>query len=96
MLTDTQAKYIELEKKKEDYKKYLEELKEVTEQLVDEMGVGGHFQDTEGTVYLVDEAKGRYVHYDRHEVRRTRRKHLDERSGSLSLGDARGFGYTVE
>lgn len=94
MLTESQKKYIELEKKKEEYKQFIEDLKEATETLVQEMGVGGHFQDGEGTVYYVDEAKGRYVHFDKHEVRRTRRQ--GEKSGSLSLGDARSFGYEVK
>lgn len=94
MLTDTQARYIELEKKKEAYKAYLEELKEVTEQLVSEIGIGGHFQDGEGTVYQVADAVGRFVHFDKHEVKRTRRN--GERSGSLSLTDAKNLGYEVK
>lgn len=94
MLTKTQAKYIELEKKKEAYKAFLEELKETVEKLQDEMGTGGHFQDGEGTVYQVSDHKGRFVHFDKYEVKRTRRQ--GERSGSLSLTAAKDLGYEVK
>jgi len=94
MLTETQLKYIELEKKKEQYKLYLEELKAVIELLNSEMGTGGHFQDTAGTVYQVADHKGRFVHFDKFEVKRTRRD--GERSGSLSLTAARDLGYEVK
>jgi hypothetical protein len=94
MLTDTQAKFIELEKKKQEYKEFLEQFKEVVNQLQTEMGLGGHFQDPEGTVYQIFEAEGRFVHYDKFEVKRTRR--AGERAGSLSLTKARDLGYEVE
>ena len=95
MLTVTQLKYIELEKKKEEYKAYLEELKETVEKLTDEMGIGGHFQDLHtGCVYQVADHKGRFVHFDKHEVKRTRKE--GERSGSLSLTAARDLGYDVK
>ncbi len=94
MLTDTQRMYVELEAKKDEYKKFIEELKEATQALVNEMGVGGHFQDMAGTVYQVDDAKGRYVHFDKFEVKRTRRG--EEKSGSLALGKARDLGYEVK
>lgn len=94
MLTDTQIKYIELEKKKQEYKTFLEQFKEVTEQLSKEMGLGGHFQDAEGTVYQVYEAEGRFVHYDKFEVKRTRRE--GERAGSLSITKAKELGYDAK
>jgi len=94
MLTNTQKKYIELEKKKEQYKVYLEELKATVELLNQEMGIGGHFQDAEGTVYQVHDNKGRFVYFDKYEIKRTRRE--GERSGSLSLTAARDLGYEVK
>lgn len=94
MLTKMQLKFIELEKKKETYKLFLEELKQVTEAVAEEIGVGGHFQDPEGTVYQVQEAAGRFIHYDKFEIKRTRRE--GERAGSLSLTSARDLGYEVK
>jgi hypothetical protein len=94
MLSTTQAKFIELEKKKEHYKKFLEELKEVTEAVVREVGIGGHFQDGEGTVYQVEESTGKFVYFDRFEIKRTRRN--GEKAGSLSLTKAKELGYTIE
>lgn len=94
MLTSSQIKFIELEKKKESYKKFLEELKEATEAVVKEVGVGGHFQDSDGTVYQVEESTGKFVYFDRFEIKRTRR--VGEKAGSLSLTKAKELGYTVE
>jgi len=72
----------------------LEELKQVTEQLTKEVGLGGHFQDAEGTVYQVEETQGKFVYFDRFEIKRTRRS--GEKSGSLSLTKAKELGYVVE
>lgn len=94
MLSDTQKKFIELEKKKDEYKSYLEDLKDITNQLVEEMGIGGHFQDSDGTVYQIHEAEGKFVHFDKYEVKRTRRD--GERAGSLSLTKAKDLGYEVK
>ncbi len=94
MLTEKQKRYIELEKKKQVYKAFLEELKEATEELSKEMGIGGHFRDADGTVYQVHDADGRFIHYDKFEVKRTRRD--GERAGSLSLKKAQDLGYDVK
>jgi hypothetical protein len=95
MLTATQLKYIALDKKKEQYKQFIEELNEVTEQLAQEMGVGGHFQDlNSGCVYQVHDHKGRFVHFEKYQIKRTRKE--GERSGSLSLTDAKELGYAVK
>lgn len=94
MLSTTQTKFIELEKKKESYKLFLEELREATEAVVKEVGVGGHFQDTDGTVYQVEETTGKFVYFDRFEIKRTRR--VGEKAGSLSLTKAKELGYTID
>jgi len=93
MLSSSQMKYIELEKKKDSYKKFLEELKEATQAVVNEVGVGGHFQDADGTVYQVEESDGKFVYFDRFEIKRTRRS--GEKSGTLSLTKAKELGYEV-
>lgn len=94
MLSTTQTKFIELEKKKESYKLFLEELREATEAVVKEVGVGGHFQDADGTVYQVEETTGKFVYFDRFEIKRTRR--VGEKAGSLSLTKAKELGYTID
>lgn len=89
-------RFIELDKKKEEVKKFFEEYKLAVEDLVKEIGVGGHFQDTEGTVYQAAEAKGRFVTFEKFTINRTRRE--GEKSGSLSLKAARELNpnYEVE
>jgi len=94
MLSSTQMKFIELEKKKEIYKKFLEDLKQATEAVVKEVGLGGHFQDADGTVYQIEETNGKFVYFDRFEIKRTRR--VGEKAGSLSLTKAKELGYAVE
>jgi len=93
MLSSAQTKYIELEKKKDSYRKFLEELKEATQAVVNEVGIGGHFQDADGTVYQVEESEGKFVYFDRFEIKRTRRN--GEKAGSLSLTKAKELGYAV-
>lgn len=92
-MTSTQAKFVELDKKKAEYKSFLEEYKSVLNQLVSETGVGSHFQDAEGTVYQISECEGKFVYFDKFEVKRTRRD--GERAGSLSLKKAQELGYGV-
>ena len=93
-MTPTQLRFIELEKKKEESKKFYEEFKQVTEQLAEEVGIGGHFKDSEGTVYQVVVPEGKFVPFDKVSYIRTRRSH--EKRGDLSLTKARELGYEVE
>lgn len=93
-MTDVQRRFVELDKKKAEYKEFLETYKEAVLALKNEIGVGGTFQDLEGTVYQVEECDGKFVYFDKFEVKRTRR--LGERAGSLSIKKATELGYTVE
>lgn len=93
-LSETQLKFIELDKKKAEYKKFMEEYQQITQDLVKEIGIGGHFQDSEGTVYQVAQCDGKWVHFDKYEVNRTRR--VGEKAGSLSLTNAKSLGYKVD
>jgi hypothetical protein len=87
-------KLIELDKKKVDVKAFFEEYKAAVEAVVTELGVGGHFQDGEGTVYQTVIPEGRFVAFDKFSVQRTRRE--GEKRGDLSLTKARDLGYEVE
>lgn len=93
-MTDLQRKFIELDKKKKEYKEFLELYNEVINSLKEEIGIGSHFQDEEGTVYQIHECEGKFIPFNKYEVKRTRRE--GERSGSLSLSKARELGYEVE
>ena len=93
-LSETQRKFIELDKQKAHYKKFIEDYQQAVRDVIKEVGIGAHFQDGEGTVYQTAEAEGRYVHFDKFEVNRTRRP--GEKSGSLALKTAKELGYNVE
>lgn len=93
-MTPAQAKFVELEKKKAEVKKFFEELQTATETLVKEHGTNFYFQDPEGTVYKLIEPEGRFVKFDRYGYIRTRR--VDEKRGDLSLKEAEEAGFTVE
>ena len=87
-------RFIELEKKKAEYKKYIEELKEATEDLVNEIGVDAYFQDpSDGTVFKLVIPEGRFVYFDKYSYVRTKR--TGEKRGDLSMKEARERGYTV-
>lgn len=96
MLTELQENFIALEKKKIEVKKYFDELQAATEAVEKEIGVGGHFQDAEGTVYKIVIPDGRFVQFSHIGYQRTRRINLDEKKGDLSLSGARELGYIVE
>jgi len=93
-VTEAQSKFIALEKKKEEVKKYFEQLAEATQAVATEVGIGGMFQDAEGTVYHIVIPEGRFVAFDKIGYERTRR--AGEKQGSLSLTKARERGFVVE
>lgn len=93
-MTPTVQLFIELDKKKADVKKFFEEYKAAVDAVVEEVGVGGHFQDADGTVYQTTIPEGRFVAFDKFTVNRTRRE--GEKRGDLSLTKARDLGYEVE
>jgi hypothetical protein len=93
-MTDVQKKFVELEKRKAEVKKYFEELEQATLELAKEIGVGGMFQDPEGTVYKVVIPEGTFVKFAKIGYQRTRRP--GEVKGDLSLTEARERGFVVE
>ena len=93
-MTDAQKRFVELEKKKEEVKKYFDELKTALEQVALELGMNNYFQDpADGTVFKIVEPEGRFVTYDKISYVRTRRTH--EKRGDLSLKEAKEAGFQV-
>ena len=92
-MTEAQKVFVELDKKKVEYKQFIELYNTAVEQLKEEMGIGGHFQDFQGTVYQVDNCDGKFVYNTPLEIKRTRRD--GERAGSLSIKKAVELGYNV-
>lgn len=92
-MTEAQSKFVELERKKEEVKKYFDELRQATEVLAKELGVNGMFQDAEGIVYKVVEPEGKFVTFDKISYVRTRRSH--EKRGDLSMKEAESAGFKL-
>lgn len=92
-MTEAQLKFVELDKKKAEWKLFLEEYKEAMNALTEDMDIGDSFQDEDGTVYQIDECGGKFVYFDKLEVKRTRRE--GETKGSLSMKKAQELGYTL-
>ena len=87
-------RFLELERKKTEVKKYFDELSAATEALVSEIGLNNLFQDpTDGTVFKLLIPEGRFVHYEKFSYVRTRR--IDEKRGDLSIKEAQAAGFTV-
>lgn len=93
-LTPAIQRFIELEKKKEEVKKYFEELNTALEEVVKEIGVGSYFQDAHGTVYKTVIPEGKFVYFERFGINRTRRP--GEKRGDLSIKEAKEAGFQVE
>jgi hypothetical protein len=93
-LTDTQRRFIELDKKRSEYKKFIEDYNQAVQDLIKEVGIGAHFQDGENTVYQTALCDGKWIAFDKYEVNRTRR--FGEKSGSLALKTAKELGYNIE
>lgn len=92
-LTDLHIKLVELDRKKEEVKKFFEEYQSVVKELIKKYGANHHFQDQFGTVYQLVELEGRYVNFDRYGIERTRR--FGEERGSLSIKKAKELGYSI-
>lgn len=93
-MTELQKKFIELDRKKDEVKRFFEEYNEVVSALAQEQGVGSFFQDDKGVVYQVSIPDGKFVYFEKFAVDRTRRE--GEKAGSLSLKKAREAGFIVE
>jgi hypothetical protein len=93
MLSETQKRFIELEKKKDEVRKYYEDLNASIDALIQEHGVNSYFQDEEGTVYKLVECEGRYVKFDKYGYKRTKRP--GEERGELSMKEAKEKGFNV-
>jgi hypothetical protein len=92
-LTDLHIKLINLDRKKEEVKKFFEEYQSTIKDLVQICGISHHFQDECGIVYQLVELEGRYVNFDRYGLERTKRPGEDR--GSLSIKKAKELGYDV-
>jgi len=94
-LTPVIRRFIELERKKADVKKYFDELSEALEAVVAENGINCYFQDpTDGTVYKLLTPEGKFVHFERFGYHRTKRG--EEKRGDLSMKEAEEAGFKVK
>lgn len=92
-MTDAQKRFVDLERKKEEVKKYFDELNAATEALSKEVGINGYFQDDQGIVYKVVIPEGKFVYFEKISYVRTRRAH--EKRGDLSMKEAQDAGFQL-
>jgi hypothetical protein len=92
-MTEAQLKFVELEKRKEEVKKYFDDLNLAVEAVSREIGINGFFQDNEGTVYQVVVPEGKFVYFEKLSYLRTRRS--NEKRGDLSMEKAKAAGFTL-
>lgn len=92
-MTEAQARFVELELKKDAIKKYYEDMEAALEALVKEQGVGSYFSDG-NIVYKVIETEGKYVKFDKYSYVRTKRE--GEQRGSLSVKEAEEHGFKIK
>lgn len=87
-------KFVELEKRKNEVKKYFDELQSALEAVSAEVGVNGMFQDDAGTVYKIVIPDGKFVTFDKLGYERTKRE--GEARGTLSVKAAEEAGFKVK
>ncbi len=92
-MSDVQKRLVELDKRKEEIKKYYEDVSATMQELVKEVPVGSYFQDDEGIVYKVVVPDGKYVHFESLSYVRTKRP--TEKRGDLSMKEAEEAGFTI-
>jgi hypothetical protein len=93
-MTEAQKKFVELERKKEEVKKYFDELNAACLAVSKEVGINGYFQDDYGIVYKVVIPAGKFVHFEHISYVRTRRP--NETRGDLSMKEAEGAGFRLQ
>lgn len=93
-MTETQKRLVELDKKKDEIRKYYEDLESTIHQLIQEQGLNSYWQDEQGVVYKLVEAEGKYVKFDKYTYHRTKRP--GEERGTLSMKEAREKGFNVD
>lgn len=94
-MTESQKRFVNLEKRKEEIKLYYESLKEATEAVKAEVGLNGLFQDEEGTVYKIVEPDGKYVSFEKLSYLRTRRLSEERSPLPLAIKEAEAAGFNV-
>ncbi len=92
-MTDAQRRFVELERKKEEVKKFFDELNAACVEVSKEVGINGYFQDDAGIVYKVVIPDGKFVYFEHISYVRTRRPH--ETRGDLSMKEAANAGFKV-
>ena len=92
-MTETQKRFVELERKKEEVKKYFDELTVACEAVSKEIGINGMFQDDHGIVYKVVIPDGKFVYFEKISYKRTKRP--NEERGDLSMKEAEGAGFKL-
>ena len=64
-MTPAQEKFVELEKKKEEVKKYFKDLADALQVVMSEIGIEGYFMDDDKVVYKVIIPEGKFVPYEK-------------------------------
>lgn len=93
MMTQAQQRLIELDRKKEEIKKFYEELSQALIDVKNEIGINGYFQDDEGLVYKILVPEGKFVKFESLSYVRTKRP--KEQRGDLSMKEAEAAGFTL-
>jgi hypothetical protein len=94
MMSDAFKKFLELEYKKAEMKKYFDELEAATEALIKEHGINSYLQDpVTGSVYKLITPEGTYIQFRKYGYVRTKRG--DEKRGDLSIKEAQEQGFEV-
>jgi hypothetical protein len=96
-MTEATKRLIELNSQREELTEQFKTINAEIEALIEEAQIpfGEMFQDTDGTVFVVEKPTGTYVEYRNWTIRRTRRQDEPVSSTNLAIKTAEEAGFFV-
>lgn len=95
-MTAAQRRFVDLERQVAEAKKFFADLNEAAQAVANESGMGAMWQDNEGVVYQVVEAKGKWVAFEPISYVRTKRDGETQSPHPLAKKTAQAAGFEVE
>lgn len=95
-LTPVQRRFVDLERQREEAKKFFADLNEAAQAVAAEIGFDTIFQDDKGVCYMITQGKGKWVTYDPVDYERTKREGEERSPHPLAKKRCKDAGFEVE
>ena len=95
-MTPAQRRFVDLERQREEAKKFFADLNEAAQAVAAEIGFDTIFQDDKGVCYQIVQAKGKWVAFDPVDYQRTKRGDEKQSPHPLAVKKCKEAGFEVE